>query len=191
MGLPPDDVKEKTLFALAEAFEVSGTPYAVIDGIAVQVWTDEPRTTKDIDVGLRSYEDVPKDLLVKLGFEHEQTFKHTDNWRGPGPGPRKKRTVVQFSVDELTARAAERADIYQIFGGSSLRIANVVDLVDLKLAAATNPERRPSKRGSDISDVVRLAEEHPEVVTEVRDFKARLKRARALAVSDDDRLGRR
>src|SRR5580698_838139 len=99
MGLPPDDVKEKTLIALAKAFEASGTPYAIIERIAVQVWTDETRTTKDIDVGLRTYDDIPRAVLEELGFDHEQTFEHSDNWRGPGPGPRKKRTAVQFSVD--------------------------------------------------------------------------------------------
>jgi len=185
MGLPPDDVKEKTLIALAEIFESSRTPYVVIGGIAVQVWTDETRTTKDIDVGLRTYDDIPRSLLESLGFEHEQTFEHSDNWRAPGPEPRKKRTAVQFSVDELTARAVDGAETYHIFGGLPLKVASVVDLVDLKLAAATEPRRRPSKRASDVADVMRLKEEHPEIVTSVSDFKARLRRAQRMVGGDE------
>ncbi len=44
MGLPIDD-KGKVLASLVDVLRRTGTPYAVIDAVAVQLYTEEPRTT--------------------------------------------------------------------------------------------------------------------------------------------------
>ena len=60
-----------------------------------------------------------------------------------------------------------------------MRVATVADLIVLKLAAAAEPKRRPSKREHDVADVLALLEEHPEVksaelVARVQGVRARL-----------------
>jgi hypothetical protein len=164
MGLPEGDSKEKPLHLVAELLERVGVPYALIGGVAVQLHTDEPRSTLDIDIALRTYAEIPRDALVSAGFEHTGRHEHSDNWRAPGPGPLKVRTAVQFSAEDVgIAEAVEHASLVDLDGGVTLRVVTVADLIVLKLAAAEEPKRRPSKREHDVADVLALLENHPEV----------------------------
>jgi hypothetical protein len=45
----------------------------------------------------------------------------------------------------------------------SLNFIMSADLIALKLVAAEEPNRRPSKREHDVADVLALLEEHPEL----------------------------
>jgi len=47
MGLPPGDTKERPLRAVIDVLEATGTPYALIGGVAMQLHSREPRTTLD------------------------------------------------------------------------------------------------------------------------------------------------
>jgi len=164
MGLPDGDSKEKPLRLVAQLLERECVPYALIGGVAVQLHTEEPRSTLDIDLAVPTYADVPREALLGAGFEHTGRHDHSDNWRAPGPGPLKQRTAVQFSAeDEGIAEAVEHASIVDLDGGVRLRVATVADLIVLKLAAAAEPKRRASKREHDVADVLALLEEHPEV----------------------------
>lgn len=58
-----------------------------------------------------------------------------------------------------------------------IRVAALEDLVLLKLTAAEEPQRRPSKRLSDLRDVLALLEEHPELDRRIPDVRRRLARA--------------
>ena len=98
MGLPPADTKEEPLRRVISVLEASGTPYAVIGDIAVQLHSREPRTTLDIDLAVTKFDDIPRDALISAGFEHDGRYEHSDNWRAPGPGPRSQRTAIQFSA---------------------------------------------------------------------------------------------
>jgi predicted nucleotidyltransferase len=176
MGLPDGDTKEVALRQLADLLEKERVHYAVIGGIAVQLYTEEPRTTRDIDLALASYSDIPTSALERAGFEHEGRFDHSDNWRAPGSAPRKQRTAVQFTADTLTPGSVERAQTLE-FSGMRLRVVNLHDLILLKLDAAEDSHHRPSKRRSDAADVSRLLEEHPDLEREVpgiRDHLARV-----------------
>ena len=166
MGLPAGDSKEGTLRVVAELLEREGVSYALIGGVAVQIHTEEPRTTLDIDLAVRNYTDVPREALVRAGFEHTGRHEHKDNWRAPGPGPLRSRTAVQFSAeDHGLAEAVEHATVVDLGGGVRLRVATAADLVVLKLAAAEEPGRRPSKREHDVGDVLALLEEHVEIAS--------------------------
>ena len=173
MGLPKGDSKEPALAGLAGVLRKARTPYALIGGVAIQLYFEAPRTTADIDVALASYDDLPCGLLKAAGFTFEQTFAHSENWRAPGRQSRKLRTAVQFTVDKLTPTTVERAAAFRV-RGMRLNVATPSDLVRLKLEAAEEPARRPSKRLSDITDVQRLLETHPEVAREVPDALERL-----------------
>lgn len=66
------------------------------------------------------------------------------------------------------------------FGEISMPIVTAEDLVRLKLAAAQEPRRRPSKRISDYGDIIRLVEEHPEIRKAISDFDEQLAKIKAL-----------
>lgn len=161
MGDSAGDTKHVPLRLLAEILERARVPYALIGGLAVQVRTVEPRTTLDIDIAVRHYTDVPREVLLKAGFEHTGRHPHSDTWRAPGVGPLAARTAVQFSADdEGIADAIARATDFEL-DGVRLRVAASADLILLKLAAAEEPTRRPSKRHHDVADVMALLEAEP------------------------------
>jgi len=165
MGTPQRD-KESAMLDLARVLGRAGTPYAIMGGVAVQIHTREPRTTLDLDVALKSREDIPADELLAAGFRHEGTFKFSDNWRAPGPGSKSERTAVQFSADDLTAKAVDEAGAVML-GGVEIPVVSPKDLVLLKVASAMEPRRRKSKRVSDYGDILRLLEEHPGISEEI------------------------
>ncbi|MBI2149949.1 MAG: nucleotidyl transferase AbiEii/AbiGii toxin family protein [Acidobacteria bacterium] len=180
MGLPDGDSKEKPLRLIAEILEREHVPYALIGGVAVQVHKEEPRSTLDIDLAAPRYADVPRAALLDAGFEHTGRRDHSDNWRAPGPGTLKLRTAIQFSAEDVgITEAVAHAGIVDLDGGLRLRVATVADLIALKLAAAEEPKRRPSKREHDVADVLALIEEHPELkspelMTRVQSVRTRL-----------------
>lgn len=180
MGLPHGDSKEKALRLIAELLEREAVPYALIGGVAVQLHTKEPRSTLDIDLAVPTYAHVPREALLKAGFDHTGRHEHSDYWRVPGPGPLKRRTAVQFSAEDVgIADTVAHACIVDLEGGLRLRVATVVDLIGLKLAAAEEPKRRPSKREHDIADVLALLEEHaelksPELLVRLKSVRQRL-----------------
>ena len=186
MGLPDGDSKERPLRLIAQLLERERVPYALIGGVAVQVHTEEPRSTLDIDLAVPTYADVPRAALLGAGFEHTGRHAHSDNWRAPGPGALKQRTAVQFSAeDEGIADAIAHARIVDLEGGVPLRVATVADLIVLKLAAAAEPQRRPSKREHDVADVLALLEEHPELKSAELVVRVQAVRARLLSAGLD------
>jgi hypothetical protein len=180
MSLMDGDSKEKPLRLIAEILERERVPYALIGGVAVQVHTEEPRSTLDIDLAVLRYADVPRAALLVAGFEHTGRHDHSDNWRAPGPGPLKLRTAIQFSAEDVgIADAVAHAIIVDLDGSLRLCVATVADLITLKLVAAEEPTRRPSKRERDIADVLALLEEHselrsPDLMMRVQSVRTRL-----------------
>ena len=164
MGLLDGDSKEQPLRLVALLLDRERVQYALIGGVAVQIHSREPRSTLDIDLAVPTYAHVPRSALLDAGFDHTGRHSHSDNWRAPGTGPLPSRTAVQFSAeDDGIAEAVAHAFTIDLPGGVPLRVATVADLVALKLSAAEEPERRPSKRVHDIADVLALLEEHPEI----------------------------
>jgi len=186
MRLPDWDSKEKPLRLIAEILERERVPYALIGGVAVQLHTEEPRSTLDIDLAVPRYDDVPRAALLGAGFEHTGRHDHSDNWRAPGPSPLKMRTAIQFSAEDAgIAEAVSHAGIVDLDGGLRLRVATVADLITLKLVAAEEPKRRPSKREHDIADVLALLEDHPELKSPELMMRVQSVRTRLLTASLD------
>ena len=126
MGLPDGDSKETSLRLVAQLLERERVPYALIGGVAVQLHTQEPRSTLDIDLAVPTYADVPREALLGAGFEHTGRHDHSDNWRAPGPAPLKQRTAVQFSAeDEGIAEAVEHASIVDLATPPTVSVGEV------------------------------------------------------------------
>jgi predicted nucleotidyltransferase len=179
MGLPPGDTKDEPLRRVIAVLETTGTRYAVIGGVAVQLYSREPRTTLDIDLAVTKFADIPGDALTQAGFDHDGRYRHSDNWRAPGSAPRLERTAIQFSAEDIgISDAVAHASPVDI-GGIHLQLAAVPDLLVLKLAAAEEPGRRPSKRRQDLLDIITLAEQHPDAAANLPDLKERVARLAA------------
>lgn len=176
MGLPIDD-KEKILECLVLLLEHEHVPYALIGGVAVQLYTEDPRTTADIDVAVPDRRDIPRAALLAAGFDEDGVHQWSVNWRGPAPSgtPRRLRVAVQFSAGTSMARAATRAEDVSV-GKFFLKLASLPDLMFLKLEAASEPTRRASKRSQDLTDVMKLIEEHPELdSSEIRETMSQIR----------------
>ena len=183
MGLPPGDTKEEPLRRVISVMEAAGTPYALIGGVAVQLHSQEPRTTLDIDLAVTRFSDIPSEALLQAGFEHEGRHEHSDNWRSPGSQPLSERTPIQFSAEDAGIVAAVAGAREISIGGLALHLATVADLLVLKLTAAEDPRRRPSKRRQDLMDVITLAEEHPESAAAIPDLKHRVQQLAAVILT--------
>ena len=151
-----DSSKKPDLLALANILASSGTAYAVIGGVALQIHQAEPRTTLDIDLAVNDVGGLPEAALRAAGFVRSGDFPHSVNWTGPGGTP------VQFSDDPAFRKAISQAGI-SMLDGTPLRVAAPVDLVRAKLRAARDPARRRSKRIQDLADAVSLVESHPDL----------------------------
>jgi len=186
MGIDPSDTKERPLRLVAEVLDRAGVAYALIGGVAIQIRTSEPRTTLDIDVAVPRFADVPGDGLLAAGFDHTGRHEHSDNWRAPPTGPGGQRTVVQFSAEDVgIAEAVSHAELTDLADGLRMRVATAADLIVLKLEAAAEPRRRPSKRQYDLADVVALMEQYPSLRTP--ETLARLRQVRHSLQALDDR----
>jgi predicted nucleotidyltransferase len=92
---------------------------------------------------------------------------------------------VQFSAEDIgIADAVAHAELTDLADGLRMRVARPADLIVLKLAAAAEPRRRPSKRQHDLADVVALMEEYPDLRTP--ETLARLRDVRLSLQSLDD-----
>jgi Nucleotidyl transferase AbiEii toxin, Type IV TA system len=148
--------KRPALIALARLLGDAHTPYAIVDGIALQIHQAEPRTTLDIDLVVSSFEAIPRDELHAAGFDLSGQFAHSENWLDPEGVP------VQFTDDPALGPAIERAVEIDL-AGVPLRVIGRADLLHEKLHAGSDPAGRRSKRLQDLVDAHALLEEAPEL----------------------------
>lgn len=154
-----ETTKKPALLALGAVLNAAGVRYAIIGGIAVQVHHPKPRTTLDIDIGVLSRNDIPREALTTAGFRFHGSFEHS-NWAA-GDG-----TPVQFSDDPMLGAAVLSAGEV-VVDGLALPVIRAVDLLHQKIRAAADPARRRSKRLQDLGDAEALIEAYPELAREV------------------------
>lgn len=147
---------ERTIPELVRVLAEHGVAYAIIGGVAAQIWRRDPRTTLDVDLAVTSYDGLPVAALAAAGFTRTGRFEHSENWRAPDGSP------VQFTDDPALSTAIATA-VELPLGGATVRVISAVELVRAKLRAAADPARRASKRLQDRSDVAAVLESHPEV----------------------------
>src|SRR5437667_12796688 len=94
MRLPDWDSKEKPLRLIAEILERERVPYALIGSVAVQIQTEEPRSTLDIELAVPRDAKSPRATLLDACFEHTSRHDHRDNWRAAGSGHPQLRTAL-------------------------------------------------------------------------------------------------
>jgi hypothetical protein len=153
-----EQTKKPVLLAFGRILAATGTPYALIGGLALQVHQEKPRTTLDIDLAVLDRAAIPHAELEAAGFSWTGGFTHSENWLGPGETP------VQFTDDPALAQAVGRADEIEL-DGVRLWVIGRADLLHEKLRAASDPARRRSKRLQDFADAQGLLEAFPDLAS--------------------------
>lgn len=145
-----------TDFAEAVAILERHGPWCLIGGLAVNCYV-EPVYTVDADIVVVSTQLAAiADELSAAGFRLEQ-FAHSLNAKKEAG-----KLNIQFTKDERYQSFAERAKSREVLG-QLVPVADLKDIVQGKIWAWSDPERRPTKRKKDELDLMRIAEAFPEL----------------------------
>lgn len=130
-----------------------GIRYCVVGGQAVNAYV-EPLVSLDLDLV------VAADQLERLELEFRKTlqvekFPHSLNVSQTGSDLR-----IQIQTDPRYARFLERASQREVLG-TTLPVAAPEDVLQGKVWAVADAQRRPSKRQKDLADISRLLEKYP------------------------------
>ncbi|MCI0551171.1 MAG: hypothetical protein L0287_09465 [Anaerolineae bacterium] len=155
------------LESLVALLDEHGIQYCVIGGQAVNAYV-EPLVSLDLDlvVAFRQLDQAME--LLNQHFVVEQ-FPHSLNVSLSGSDLR-----VQIQTDERYAGFVERASRREILG-LELPVAELKDILQGKIWAAGDPQRRGSKRQKDLADIARILEKYPELRVQVpKEIRAHL-----------------
>lgn len=131
-------------------------PYCLVGGLAVNCYV-EPVYTMDADfVIVAARKEELKRELQASGFLVDE-FSHSLNAHAP---PSELR--IQFTTDARYQAFLSRSE-EQLVLGISVCVACLEDVVQGKLWAYLDPQRRLTKRKKDELDLLRLAEKYPQL----------------------------
>jgi hypothetical protein len=128
--------------------------FCVIGGQAVNAYA-EPLVSLDLDLVV-AVDQIDK---VEALFEKQfvvKRFPHSLNVTVPHSDIR-----VQIQTDERYGSFLERASMRSVLG-MELPVASVEDVLQGKIWAALDSERRGSKRQKDLADIARILENYPQ-----------------------------
>ena len=151
-GITGSDADLKRAIA---ALQLSGQPFCLIGGLAVNNYT-EPVVTLDADFAVSAAPGIASALKAQ-GFDVEE-FSHSINARLPG-----SRLRLQFTINSRYANFPARAVPGTVFG-ISMPVASLEDVLQGKIWAFSDETRRASKRAKDRADIIRLCEDHPNII---------------------------
>lgn len=146
---------------LVALFEEQHIAYCVIGGQGVNAYV-EPLVSLDLDVVVVSEQLAEVEKLLAVSFSVRR-FPHSLNVATPGSDLR-----VQIQTDVRYTDFPARASVREVLG-RPLRVAALEDVLQGKVWAALDPERRSSKRQKDLADIARLIEAYPDLRVQVPD----------------------
>ena len=147
-------------FAEAAAILDATGKWCLIGGLAVNCYVD-PVYTVDADIVVAS-ENLSKvrESLTSAGFRFEE-FSHSLNARKPG-----SKLQIQFTQDARYQDFLDRAERHEVLG-RTVPVADLKDILQGKLWAWKDSERRATKRKKDELDLMRIAEAFPNLRAEI------------------------
>lgn len=159
--------KRSALLAVVQMFEDFRVPYVVTGGLAVQLYSSEPRHTNDVDlVSLRA---AFKAIQVaqpwaqygfELVFDRQRYIKlrHVDS-----------NTEIDINVDTRFARLLENPN-YEVLDGRRIAFTSRLQISFAKLRTQrADWPRDPAKRYQDRGDLIRMFREYPDVPATLKD----------------------
>jgi len=130
-----------------------GIRYCVVGGQAVNAYAD-PVVSIDLDLVMAVDQRGRAEGLLRQAFTVEH-FPPSLNGSLPG-----SRLRVQVQTDPRYAPFVERAELRDVMD-LRLPVARIEDVLQGKIWAVMDPERRASKRQKDLADIARLLEARP------------------------------
>lgn len=134
--------------------------YCVIGGQGVNAYV-EPVVSLDLDLAVAADQLDELETLLKRSDFQVKRFAHSLNVSLPNSDLR-----LQIQTDPRYASFPERAALRDVLG-LALPVADVSDVLQGKVWAAQDPERRASKRQKDLADIARLLEAYPRLRAQV------------------------
>lgn len=133
--------------------------FCVIGGQAVNAYV-EPLVSLDLDLAVAIHQLEQVESLLEKHFTVKR-FPHSLNISIPGSDVR-----VQIQTDARYASFLERASTRKVLG-MELPVASVEDVLQGKVWAVSDTERRGSKRQKDLADIARILESYPALRSKV------------------------
>lgn len=127
--------------------------YCIVGGQGVNAYV-EPVVSLDLDLVIAVDQLTDAERLLRSQFTVER-FPHSLNVSQPGSDLR-----AQVQTDPRYEPFVERAAIREVLG-VQLPVASLDDVLQGKIWAALDPERRRSKRQKDLADIARIVEAYP------------------------------
>ena len=144
---------------LIALFEEQHIAYCVIGGQGVNAYV-EPLVSLDLDVVVVAEQLAEVEKLLAESFSVRR-FPHSLTVTAQDSDLR-----VQIQTDARYADFPARASVHEVLG-RPLRVAAMEDVLQGKVWAALDPERRGSKRQKDLADIARLIEAYPQLLERV------------------------
>jgi len=148
--------KSDVIQLFLDQLELLNIDYCVIGGLAVNAYS-EPVVSLDLDLVL-AIKDIEK-FLVQVTPPNEKfsvtKFKHSINLQHPDSDLR-----IQIQTDEVYQAFIVNSSMRNVLG-YKMNVAKLEDLLNGKIWAYSDKERRKSKRQKDLADIMRLVETHP------------------------------
>ncbi len=133
--------------------ETHGAPFCLVGGLAVNAYA-EPVVSLDMDIVVVA-EQLESLVGILQTYFTVKRYPHSINVTSP-----KSDLRVQLQTDARYQPFVQRAVRKKVLG-YELPVAALEDVLQGKLWAYADVERRPSKRQKDLADILRLVEAHP------------------------------
>jgi len=145
--------KEDIIQIFLDALTTSKANYCVIGGLAVNAYA-EPVVSLDLDiiVAAENIEVVCKTIEAYFKIER---FAHSVNLSSD-----KSDLRIRLQTDPRYQDFINRATSHTVLG-YKMKVASVEDVLQGKIWAYSDKQRRKSKRQKDLADIVRLMEVYP------------------------------
>lgn len=148
--------KEDVLQIFLDALSSTEVDYCVVGGLAVNAYA-EPVVSLDLDVvvAAKDIETVYKAVAVHFKIQH---FIHSVNLSSE-----KSALRIQLQTDPRYQDFISKAERHTVLG-YEMKVASVEHVLQGKIWAYSDEERRKSKRQKDLADIMRLVETYPSLV---------------------------
>jgi hypothetical protein len=151
--------KEDIIQIFIDALTTSKADYCVIGGLAVNAYA-EPVVSLDLDiiVAVENIEAVCK--AIEAHFKIDR-FAHSVNLSSD-----KSDLRIQLQTDPRYQDFIGRAASHTVLG-YKMKVASVEDVLQGKIWAYLDEQRRKSKRQKDLADIIRLIEGDPSLIDRI------------------------
>jgi hypothetical protein len=141
---------------LLDIIDETASPYCVIGGLAVNAYV-EPVVSLDVDIVI-SAKDVEANCRAaeKRGLKVEQ-FGHSLNISSPQSDLR-----IQVQTDPRYQEFIPHSELRSVLG-YKMYVASLDDILQGKVWAYADQNRRRSKRQKDLADILRIIEKYPKL----------------------------